>query len=87
MIINGQISPQRLQREFKKMTRLSIQVRGPQTITISREQGEASNANDGIQLTQATTAPPYDFWWVGELWYTSSIANGDFVLLIIGEAS
>jgi hypothetical protein len=88
MIMNGQTSPQRAQRFFKKWTRLSIQVKGGATITISANQGEASAVaqGDGLQLTQASTAPPYDFWWKGELWYVASVNNTPFVLLMIGDA-
>jgi hypothetical protein len=68
------------------MTRLSFQIRGAATITLSRDQGEAANANDGVQLTQTSTAPPYDTWWKGELWYVASVDNSPFTMLIIGEA-
>jgi hypothetical protein len=85
MILNAGITPQRASRVFKRWTRLSFQVRGLQTITIATEQGESSNANDGIQLTQANTNPPYDCWWKGELWYASTIANSPLNMLIIGE--
>jgi hypothetical protein len=72
------------------MTRLSIQIRAAFTLTIAHEQGEAQNAAnggpDGVQLTQASTTTPYDFWWKGELWHIASAAQSTWTLLIIGEA-
>lgn len=88
MILNGQLNPIRFQRVFKCETRISIQIIGPQVITLAREQGEANTVGDGIQLTQTNTAPPsqpYETWWKGELWFRSSIANGAFVMLILVE--
>jgi hypothetical protein len=90
LILNGQVNPIRFQRVFECETRISIQVLGPHTITLAREQGEATNPNDGIQLTQVNTsapAQPYETWWKGELWFRSSIANGPFVMLILVEKS
>lgn len=87
MILNARITPQRAPRAFKNWTRLSFQVRGGATIVIAREQGEAGNPNDGMQLTQANTNPPYDCWWKGELWYSSTVDNSPLNFLIIGEES
>jgi hypothetical protein len=88
VILVGQQTPVRFQRVFNCPTRISIQVLGPATITLSREQGEASNPGDGIQLTQGNTSnpsQPYETWWKGELWFKSSAANAPFVLLILVE--
>lgn len=83
-------TPLRVQRFFPRMTRLSLQIRAPFTLTIAHEQGEVQNAAnggpDGIQLTQASTSPPYDFWWKGELWHIASAVQSVWTLLIIGEA-
>jgi hypothetical protein len=68
------------------MTRLEFQVKSANTITLAREQGEATNPNDGVQITQANTSPPWGEWWKGELWYSSNNDNSPFVMLIIGEA-
>jgi len=73
-------------RSFDVMTRLEFQVKSASTITIAREQGEAQNPNDGVQLTQANTSPPWGEWWKGELWYVSNVDNSPFVVLIIGTA-
>lgn len=73
-------------RAFDKMTRLEFQVKSASTITIAREQGEAQNPNDGVQLTQANTSPPWGEWWKGELWYVANVDNSPFVVLIIGTA-
>jgi hypothetical protein len=86
MIFTALTNAQRAPRAFKEWTRLSFQVRGGATITIAKEQGESQNQNDGIQLTQASTNPPYETWWKGELWYASNVANSQFVMLIIGTA-
>jgi hypothetical protein len=87
VILVAQTTPQRAQRFFKCWTRLSFQVIGGATVTLSREQGEAQTTADGVQLTQANTSPPYDTWWRGELWYRSSVDNTSFVMLIIGESA
>lgn len=91
MVITSDPTPRRIQRFFPRMTRLSLQIRGAFTLTIAHEQGEVQNAAnggaDGIQLTQASTTPPYDFWWKGELWHVSNTAASQFTLLIIGEAN
>jgi hypothetical protein len=86
MILNARITPQRTPRAFKEWTRLSFQVRGGATIVLAKEQGESQNANDGVQLNQANTNPPYDCWWKGELWYASTVDNSPFVILIVGTA-
>lgn len=86
MLFSAQTTAQRLPRAFRRWTRLSAQLRGGATITIAHEQGESQNPNDGLQLTQASTNPPYDFWWKGELWYSSTVASTAFVIIIVGEA-
>lgn len=86
MLFSANPTAQRLPRAFKRWTRLSAQLRGAATITLAHEQGESQNPNDGVQLTQASTNPPYDFWWKGELWYASTVAATNFVILIVGEA-
>jgi len=87
MILNAKITPQRMARTFKRWTRLSFQVRGAATLFLSKEQGESQNQTDGIQLTQANTNPPYDVWWLGELWYSASTDNSPLNVLIVGEAT
>ena len=86
MILNGLTTAQRMPRAFQCWTRLSFQVIGGATISISRDQGESQTTGDGVQLTQANTSPPYDTWWKGELWYKASVDNTPFVVLIVGEA-
>jgi hypothetical protein len=78
-------NPQRFQSVFDCDTRIMIQVRGPQTITLSRDQGEAAGALDGVQFTQATTNPPFTFIWQGQLWYKSDTPNTSFNIVILGE--
>jgi len=90
VILNGKLTPQRFQRVFKKNTLIQIQVRNASTITIARDQGEASAVaqGDGIQLTQNNTSnnsPPFVTWWKGELWYVANVDNSAFSLLIISE--
>jgi hypothetical protein len=88
VILTGQLTGTRFQKVFPCPTRISVQVIGAHTVILSREQGEANAANDGIQLTQGSTAnpsQPYETWWQGELWYRTSIANGQFVMLILVE--
>lgn len=91
MVITSGITPLRIQRFFKRMTRLSVQVRAGFTLTLAHDQGEAQSAQngnpDGIQLTQANTSPPYDFWWKGELWHIASADGSQWALIIIGEAN
>lgn len=91
MIITSSATPARIQRFFPRMTRLSIQVRAAFTLTIAHDQGEvqaaANGFPDGLQLTQTSTIPPYDFWWKGELWHISSVNNSQWSLIIIGEAT
>ena len=91
MIITSNVNPQRLQRFFARMTRLSIQIRSGFTLTIGHEQGEVQSAAagnpDGIQLTQASTTIPYDFWWKGELWHISNAPVSQWALIIVGEAN
>lgn len=76
--------PYKFIRAFKKPTRVSIQVRAGFTLTIGHEQGEVQNptGNDGLQLTQANTSPPFSEWIQGELWYSASIANAVFSMII-----
>ena len=91
MVITSNTTPARAQRFFPRMTRLSIQVRAAFTLTIAHDQGEAQSAAngtpDGIQLTQTTTATPYDFWWKGELWHVASANGSQWALIIVGEAN
>jgi hypothetical protein len=88
VILVANQAPQKFQRVFNCQTRISIQVIGAATVTLSREQGEASNPNDGIQLTQGNTSnpsQPYETWWKGDLWYRASAPNTPFVMLILVE--
>lgn len=89
MIITSTSNPIRLQRFFSKWTRLSIQIRSAFTLTIAHDQGEAQAAQngqpDGLQLTQASTTPPYDFWWKGELWHIASANGSQWSLIIVGD--
>jgi hypothetical protein len=87
MILNAMINPQRLPRAFREWTRLEFQVRVPSTVTLAKEQGEAQNPNDGVQITQTNTSPPWAEWWIGDLWYASNVDNTQFVVLNIGEAT
>jgi hypothetical protein len=86
MQLNARLTGTRFPRAFQKWTRISVQVRGGSTIFLSKEQGEANNQNDGVQLTQTTTNPPYDCWWKGDLWYSSNVDNTQFQILVIGQA-
>lgn len=91
MVITSGTTPLRIQRFFPRMTRLSIQIRSGFTLTIAHEQGEAQAAQngqaDGLQLSQTSTTPPYDFWWKGELWHIASANGSQWSLIIIGEAN
>lgn len=91
MVITSNTVPQRAQRFFPRMTRLSIQVRAAFTLTIAHDQGEAQSAAngnpDGLQLTQAATTTPYDFWWKGELWHFATVNGSQWSLIIVGEAN
>jgi hypothetical protein len=86
MILNAQTSPQRFPRAFQKWTKIQLQVRGGATIYYAHEQGEAANQNDGMQLTQASTNPPYDCWWKGDFWYSANAANSPLNIEVIAEA-
>jgi hypothetical protein len=86
MVLNAGLTPQRAPRLFNKWTRLSVQVRGGNTITYGHEQGEVQNPLDGLQLTQASTAPPFDFWWRGEFWYIANNANSPLNFIVVGDA-
>jgi hypothetical protein len=67
-----------------------IQIRNASTLNIAHEQGEAATAGaggaDGLQFTQTSTSPPFQFWWKGELWHTANAANTQWTLEIVGEA-
>jgi hypothetical protein len=85
MNFTAQLAPNIVPRYFFKcMTRISIQVRAPGTLFLAKEQGEINNQNDGTQITQGSTQPPYDCWWKGEMWYRSDTPNLQWVMLIIG---
>lgn len=92
MILTGNPNPQKWTRSFPRMTRLSLQIRGGFNVFIGHDQGEVQNGSlgitpDALLLNQASTSPPYDFWWVGELWYATSIAGAQFSIVIVGESS
>ena len=86
MILNATIVPQKYPRAFTQWTRISLQVRGGATVFIAKDQGEAANQNDGMQLTQASTNPPYDKWVIGDFWYSANIDNSPLNLEIEGYA-
>lgn len=81
MIITGNLIAKRFQRVFAKPTRIEIQITGAAVIQIGKDQSEAV-ANNGIQLNSANTATPYGTWWQGELWYSSSVDQAQFVIVI-----
>ena len=85
MVVNGRTFPQRLARFFKKPTQITIQVRtAAVNIQIGHDATEASNANDGLQLTQAnssTNFPGCRMIWQGELWYQASADNTLFSII------
>lgn len=95
MLMLATPTPQRVARDFQRMTLLAIQVlTAAQTLHIGTEQGEVTSpgaTSDGIQLDQqntgigATAAGPFYVWWKGELWYSASV-NTSWVLLVLGEA-
>lgn len=86
MVVNGMKNPQRLARVFKKPTQIVIQVRtAVVSVQIGHNETEASNANDGLQLTQANTStnfPGARMLWQGELWYSASADNTLFSVVI-----
>lgn len=82
MIVTAQLTPLRFARIFTKPTRLEIQVTGAATISLGHEQGEVSNPTDGIKLNNVNTATPFGTWWQGELWYSSNVADGQFVIVL-----
>ena len=90
MILTATSSPQRFQRVFKKLTLLQIQVKSAGSVSLSHDQGECSNSitnNDGATYTQASTNPPVERWWSGELWFaTASGAPQQFAIIVVGEA-
>lgn len=89
MILNGlKNTPQRVARVFKKGTVILVQVRNANIVQIGHDASEASNANDGLQLTQANTStnfPGFKTEWEGELWYTSSVDNTLFSIVVVNE--
>jgi hypothetical protein len=86
VILNANRSPQKFARAFQRWTRVSFQVRGGNTLFVSKDQGEAANQNDGLQLTQASTNPPYDCWWKGDLWFSANNDNSGLIMEVIGIA-
>jgi len=85
MVVNiPDTNAHRFQKAFDCDTRIIIQVRGAQTITLSREQGSAQSGIDGLQFTQTSTNPPYDMVWQGELWYKTDTPGSTFNIEIIG---
>lgn len=86
MKLNAKITPQKFPRAFACWTYVQFQVRGGNTINISKEQGEAADPNDGLQLTLASTNPPWATWIKGDLWYTSNIDNSTLIIEIQGTA-
>jgi hypothetical protein len=91
VIIVSNPTPARLQRFFKEWTRLMVQIRNGNILTIAHEQGEAqasiNGGADGLQYTLATTAPPAFFWWKGELWHAANNLGTQWALMIVGTAS
>lgn len=87
MILTAQITPAQFTGgAFCCMTRIMIQVRGPGTLFLACNQGEAANQGDGVQLTQGSTQLlPWQLKWKGDLWYSTDTPGQQFVLLIIGE--
>lgn len=89
MVLNGlQNQSQRVPRVFKKGTIIRIQVRNVNIVQIGHDATEALNANDGIQLTQANTSTNYPgvkLQWEGELWYSASVDNTKFSLVVENE--
>lgn len=84
MVVNGMKNAQRLSRTFSKPTRVTIQIRTAVTIQIGHTADEATNPDDGLQLTQANTStnfPGKTMNWQGELWYTASADNSLFSII------
>ena len=71
---------------FDEWSRIELQVRGGATITYGHEQNEVQNPNDGLQLTLASTNPPYATWWKGEFWYGASATGSSLILVFVGKA-
>jgi hypothetical protein len=90
MIIVSNPTPARLQRFFANWTRLMVQIRNGNILTIAHDQGEAqasiNGGADGLQYTLATTAPPAFFWWKGELWHAANNLATQWCLILVGSA-
>lgn len=86
MIVSGTIAPKRLPRVFAKPTWISIQVIGAAIVQIGHDQTEASAGNGGLLLgsanTGGTVSQPFGTWWQGELWYSATVDNTLFNLVI-----
>lgn len=86
MILNALVNPTKFARAFQQWTRVSFQVRTGNTFFLSSNMGEAQNQNDGLQLNQANTNPPYDTWIKGDLWYSADADNSSLRMVIWGVA-
>ena len=90
MRLNGTIVPKRFPRVFKKPTRITFQIRSANTVQIGHDYNEASDTDDGLQLTQANTStnfPPFTIEWQGELWYSTNVDNIKFVIVADGATA
>jgi hypothetical protein len=75
---------------LKQWFKISIQVVGPNTITIGTSKDEAGSIStglgvtDGLQLNLANTARPYQTWWKGELWISGSGDGATAIIVVPG---
>jgi hypothetical protein len=77
---------------LKKWYKIQIQVTGPNTVFLGTSKDEAGRTNngvqqDGLQLNNVSTSgnnPPYQCWWIGELWASGSADGTQFVIIIPG---
>ena len=70
---------------FPCYTFILFQIIGPDTVRVGSTEVELQGnqdqgIQDGVQLNQATTTPPYGSWWKGDLWVMS---NGNAFAMIV----
>lgn len=88
MILNPPDTTVRLWQSFSCDTRLLLQVNGAGTFFITRDQSEAQNPADGVQLTQASTsspAQPFPVVWQGSFWYRTDTPGTKLIIIVIGK--
>lgn len=67
-----------------RWTFIQVQVRSAANIFLGTDQNEVQTPGDGILYTQTSTATPVTFRIRGNLWYSSNVANAQFVVINLG---